>query len=174
MDSVSHYNLRNSENLVLPFCRLENTRNSFFPTTIKEWNNLDATIKSSETLSKFKVNLRNKLGTVPDYYYHGERRYNIILTRLRNSCSNLNYDLFRFNITDNSTCDCGAPIENNYHFFFECPRYIEPRNTLYMNLHWIDQLDLNTILNGSELYDKNENMRICKEVLHFIKNTNRF
>ena len=34
-------------------------KNSFFPSTISEWNNLDCKIRNSESLSVFKKNLLN-------------------------------------------------------------------------------------------------------------------
>ena len=45
--SLSQYNLRNSNNYVLPNCRLEINKKSFFPSTTRDWNNLSPEIRNS-------------------------------------------------------------------------------------------------------------------------------
>ena len=39
--TLSRYDLRNNTDLIVPFCRLERTRTSFFPETIRCWNELN-------------------------------------------------------------------------------------------------------------------------------------
>ena len=43
---------------------------------------------------------------VPCYCLVGDRRTNILLTRIRNVCSCLNADLNRVNLTDSPVCNC--------------------------------------------------------------------
>ena len=57
--SVSLYNLRNSNNYVLPNCRLEITKKSFFPFSTRDWNNLNPEIKNSGNTNIFKRKIKN-------------------------------------------------------------------------------------------------------------------
>jgi hypothetical protein len=52
--SVSQYNFRNSNNYVLPNCRLEITKQSFYPSTIRDRNNLSSEIRNSGNINIFK------------------------------------------------------------------------------------------------------------------------
>jgi hypothetical protein len=52
---VSQYDLRNSNNYVIPNCRLEITIKSFFPSTTRDWNNLNPEIRNSGNIYKFEV-----------------------------------------------------------------------------------------------------------------------
>ena len=59
MQSTSVYPLRNWNDIILPFCRLSSTRDSFIPFTIKMWNGLNSTIRNVDTFrSKFKSELK--------------------------------------------------------------------------------------------------------------------
>ena len=135
MQSTSVYLLRNWNDIILPFCRLSSTRDSFIHSTIKMWN----TIRNVDTLSKFKEELKKideaENHVVPKHYFHGPRKLNIILTQLRSSASFLNYDLFRVGIVSDSSCRCGGPLENLKHFFLDCPIYLQARTTLIDNLN---------------------------------------
>ena len=53
-NEVIHYNLRNNNDLRVPFSRLESFRRSFVPTATKLWNLLDIEIRSSHSLNVFK------------------------------------------------------------------------------------------------------------------------
>ena len=54
------YFCRNSENISQLRKKHGFFRNSFFPSTIKEWNNLDPQIRKSESISIFKSNILNR------------------------------------------------------------------------------------------------------------------
>ena len=90
--------------------------NSFFPSTLKLWNELPLNIRNSSSVSQFKANVRSPHLKPSNYLYVGERKYNILLTRLRHNCSSLNSDLFNVNIIQFSNCSCGALTENVNHF----------------------------------------------------------
>ena len=64
-----------------------------------------------------------------------DRLYDIILTRIRHNCSNLNADLFLVNISANSNCRCGAVKENAHHYFLECILYVKQRNRLFSSIN---------------------------------------
>ena len=55
--SVSQYYLRNSNNYVIPNCRLEMTKRSF-PFTTRDWNNLNPEIRNSGNINIFKRKLK--------------------------------------------------------------------------------------------------------------------
>jgi hypothetical protein len=116
--SVSQYNLRNSNNYVLPNCRLEITKKSFFPSTTRDWNNLSPKIRNSGNINIFKRKKKILLEKVPFYFGWGDRKLNIIHSRLRNMCSSLN----------------GHGFEDCIHFFLECPFYNENRVILLNKL----------------------------------------
>jgi hypothetical protein len=46
--------LRNGNDIILPFCRLSLTRDSFVLATGREWNNINLSVRNFDTLSKFK------------------------------------------------------------------------------------------------------------------------
>ena len=121
--AISCYDLRNSDNFEVPFTRLCSFETSFFPSTLKLWNELDLCIRNIPSTSQFKSSVRNLPPKPLNYLSAGERKFNIILTRLRHRSSSLKSDLFTINIIDNRKCRCGAEVENAEHYFFECLLY---------------------------------------------------
>ena len=61
---------------------------------------------------------------MPQYFYTGSRKAQILHTRLPTNCS---LDLFMKNITDSPLCSCGS-VEDAEHFFFHCHKYLAQRN----------------------------------------------
>ena len=114
---VNAYNLRNSDNYVVPRCRLKTSANSFIPSSVKLWNNLDTSIRNVPTISIFKKRIKSEIFKAPEYYGEGPRNLNILHTRLRYQCSSLNADLKRINVINNPKCSCGSPYEDACHFF---------------------------------------------------------
>ena len=91
------YNLRNRNNIAIPRVRLSVPQNSFFPATISLWNNLSENTRNMPTFNSFKRSLEplNRHS-----FNNGrilERKYEVILARLKYSCSSLNADLHRVN-----------------------------------------------------------------------------
>ena len=120
VSDVSTYELRNSYNYVVPRCRLRASSNSFVPSSVRLWNNLDTgiSIRNSPTISTFKNRIKTLCIKAPEYYGEGPRKLNILHTRLRYQCSSLNADLKRINVINDSKCTCGSPYEDAYHFFY--------------------------------------------------------
>ena len=56
------YDLRNSNNYTIPNCRLEMTKKSFFPSTTRNWNNLNPEIRNSGNITILKEKLKYYLG----------------------------------------------------------------------------------------------------------------
>jgi hypothetical protein len=74
------YNLRNQTDYSNPFTRLQLYRNSFFPSSIKLWNNLPLEIRSAPTVSSFKKSLINDVNLLKPsrYYSYGCRVLNVL------------------------------------------------------------------------------------------------
>lgn len=180
IQSLTTYPLRNGEDIVMPFCRLSITRESFIPSTIKEWNKLDVSLRNVDSLAKFKTRIKpNKVNAhrVPLFYTSGPRKINIILTQLRCSASFLNYDLHKVNIIADPYCRCGCGIEDANHFFLICPLYQIQRTELLNNLEWIPdtiQIDTYLFLHGCSDFSDNNNQKLLNEICKFIKNSKRF
>ena len=77
---------------------------------------------------------QHRLHIVPKHYLYDPRKLNIVVTQLRCSVSSLNNDSYRVNIISNPSCQCGVDFENNNHYFFEGPHYLNIRTTLFYNL----------------------------------------
>ena len=88
------YGLRNRNDFVIPKYRLSSTNSSFLPSTLRLWNELDHTSRSSPSLNIFKNAITPDLNTLkpPNYYGFGDRKINIIHTKVRYQNSSLKYD----------------------------------------------------------------------------------
>ena len=150
---------RHSNNIPAIHTRQNYFKNSFFPSTISELNNLDCKIRNSGSLSIFKKNLLNFIGPCTNSIFNIHNAYGIkLLTRLRLGLSHLCDHKFRhcFQDTLNPLCHCGNGTETITHFFLHCPSFHTPRQTLLNNIrnineqvlsHGEDQL-IQTILYG--------------------------
>ena len=111
----------------------------------------------------------------PNYFSAGNRKINIIHTKLRHNCI-LNNDLFRRNVIGSLLCSCGQ-VENSYHFFFSCPLYKQARNRLFNELLKIDQtniIDTHLLLWGNEALPESLNKIIFAHVHYYIRDSSRF
>ena len=89
--------------------RTEVFRNSFFPYTVNEWNNLDNIIKSSDSFLMFKKRMLNLMRPRCNKTYGIHNQTGLkLLTRLRLSLSHLNDLKFNHNFRDciNPLCSC--------------------------------------------------------------------
>ena len=117
-------------------------RNSFFPYTVNEWNNLDNIIKSSESYLMFKKRILN---LIRHKCNETNRIHNPtglkLLTCIRLSLSHLNDHKFNHNFRDciNPLCSCSLSIENNVHFFLHCHHSSLQKQTLMNNIKSIDK-----------------------------------
>ena len=176
------YNLRNRSNFTIPFCKTLLFQRSFIPRTLHLWNNLAAKLTKCTTLSSFKKtlhksycpsNYRSKLRQ--KLFNSGTRYWNCIHARLRLGCSKLNKHLFRnLHVIDSEKCICGNPCESVYHFFFECPLFIESRVELFSSLSHITALDLDLFLHGKHELSHDQNCYLFSQIQKYLKNTRRF
>ena len=167
------YQLRNNQNFEVPFTRLCSFENSFYPSTLRLWNDLDIETRNSPTLLEFKRKIKNVQDKPISHSFVGERTQEIALVRIKHNCSSLNADLNRVNIVPSPFCTCGPSIENANHYFFHCPLYHVSRNRLIASLPPV-VITIETVINGHESLTREANQQIRKSVLQFIKETGRF
>ena len=152
---------------------------------MREWNQLDESIKVSPTVPVFKGELmslirpqkRSLLG------FHNIEGV-LLLTRLRVEFSNLREHRFRHNFQCSSpVCFCQTGIENNEYFLLHCPRHSSHRrdlldrisNVVDVNPTNLSSTDLcNLLLCGNSCFSVDTNHHIIKSTISFIKSTSRF
>ena len=111
---------RNHNNILLSNVKHEYFRNSFFPSTVIEWNKLDNNIRNSESVSAFKKQILKFIRPSPNSTFNVHIPHGIkLLTRLRAALSHLREHKFRHNFQDSLDpfCNCGLHIEITIHFF---------------------------------------------------------
>ena len=161
IQSTTIYPLRNGNDIIVPFCRLSLTRDSFVSATVREWNNLNLPVRNLDTLSKSKKGIRSSISMpIPRHYSCGPGKLNIIIKQLGCNAYFLNYDLCKVKMFSNASCNCGAPCENSHHFFFDCDKYTDNREIIFNSLNWLPSninIDVNLLTKGSDLltYEKN-------------------
>ena len=145
---------------------------SFIPKTIREWNKLPSELKLQSSYSKFKRLLLKLPSFRPKssnkYYNLGKRGINILMSRIRMECSDLNSHKRKRGLRDTAACECGAENETPTHYFLHCKRYSLQRQVLISE---VGPLSLNQILHGSDL--SNPHLFI-NSVSKFIYTTKRF
>ena len=60
IQSTTVYPLRIGSDIIIPFCRLSNTCDSFIPSTIRQWNSLDPSLRNMESIANFKTELTKR------------------------------------------------------------------------------------------------------------------
>ena len=173
VQNISHYNLRNANDLKSVNSRTTQYFNSFLPSVIRDWNSLPCADRNVETIDSFKRHLNQHRATVPKYFYTGNRKLQILHTRLRLGCSSLNYDLFLKNIVESPLCRCGD-VENTEHFFLRCTLYTAQRVELLRQVSEYCTVTLDILLKGNALLSIESNQDIFVAVQNYITSTNRF
>ena len=111
---------------------------------------------------------------VPIHLCVGDRKSNILSTKLRNRCSELNTDLFRVNLIDSAACSCGCNIEDARHFIFIYTKYQKERQLLLRSLGNFHPITLDTLLFGNDRFNSNDNITIQIALQKYIIDTERF
>ena len=173
VDSFSRYNLRNANDIRITEARTNLYYQSFLPSVLRDWNSLDAEDRTSASVSSFKNRLNRNTMTIPIYFYVGDRKLQVLHTRLRTKCSSLNYDLFLKNIVESPLCNCGS-IGSAQHYFFHCSRYTDIRRNLINNLSQICTISVDPLMYGDNSLSLPSNNTIFRYVQAFIKDSKRF
>ena len=181
------YPLRNSQNFILPLCRINKYKNSFYPDVISSWNTMDPSIKNANSLSIFKSNFLNiirpkKKSIFEIFDPDGTKR----VFQLRVGLSPLKAHKFRHNFIDTPTdiCNCTLNIESTKHFLLDCPLHRAHRATLMNSINPLlimngledisnDNL-VQLLLYGHDSFTLFENQLVMKSTIQFIKDTDHF
>ena len=169
----SRYNLRNDRNLRNIYTRTSNYASSFLPSTIQEWNSLPIDVRFSPSLEVFKHKLNIGNPAPNKLYLVGERRLQVLHTRLRNSCSSLSHHLYLNHVIESPNCQCGS-VESTEHYFFKCNMYNQIRRTLFHTISTISSFSINVILYGDNSKDFRTNKIIFLAVHKYINDSKRF
>ena len=98
-----------NQNYEVPYSRLCSYENSYFPSTLRLWNELDQDTRNSSSVLEFKNRIKSLDTDKPTKYTISRERANeIYLTRIKHNCSSLNEDLNRVNIVPSALCSCGT------------------------------------------------------------------
>jgi hypothetical protein len=178
-------------NITIPAQRTTAYQKSYFPQSIKDWNNLDRKLKQAPSIENFKDKLKATSNQKPNpLYHHNNNRAAINQTRMRLGLSALSSQRCDYNHIDNPKCNfCSAKVEDPCHYFMTCPNFSVHRPELMINACAIlfpydIQVDfrarsfrnffIKTILGGSTvltLADNKQLMDICQK---FIRDSQRF
>ena len=123
--------------------------NSFFLSTEIEWNNLDKSIRSSESFALLKKNIFQFIQPTPNRTSNCHSPIGIkLITRLRLGLSDLRDHKFKHNFLDclNPICCCGKDIETTVHYLLHCPIFSDERSIFFNNFRSIDE----NVLSGSD------------------------
>ena len=115
--------------------------NSFFPSTLIEWNDLDINIRNSESYATFKKNILRFIrpSENPILNYHNPSGIKLI-TRLRLGFSHLREHKLSHNFQDtlNPICSCGENIETTTHYLLHCSNYLNERIAFLTNVQNVE------------------------------------
>ena len=120
----STYRARNIDNIPQFNVRHTFFRNSYFPSIVTEWNNLDKSIRNSESFSIFKKNILKFIRPSPNSIFNCHNSKGVkLLTRLRLGLSHLRDSKFKhsFQYSLNPICNCGTDVETTTHYLLHCP-----------------------------------------------------
>ena len=127
-DRVKFYSTRSSQidNLSSIKTRSNFFWNSFFPSTITEWNKLDHDICNNDSLNVFKLSVLKFVRPVVNSLFVINNPYGLkLLTRLCLGLSHFRYHKYRHYFQDciNPICVCGLEIGTTTHFLLQYPLF---------------------------------------------------
>ena len=115
------------------FCHTDYFKNSFFPSTVLEWNKLSPEIRNSESVHIFKRKIKKgvSIDKCSIFNIHDPKGIKL-LTRLRVGLSHLREHKFRHNFqnTLNPLCSCNLEPETTSHYLLRCSFYNNLRKSL--------------------------------------------
>ncbi len=170
------YHLRNAKETPGVKARTSAFQNSFYPQTIKDWNELDYEIKNAPSIGSFKKKLKETKHKPPDWFYSGDRKCSIIHARMRMLCSSLNEHLYsHLHVIDNPECQCGSYRETAKHFLLECPMFAIERQIMIRCLRELGFIpSFENLLYGSSIDTIDMNIKAVGIIHTFFNSTGRF
>ena len=113
--TTRRYSSRNANNIPLVRANTNYFMNTFFPSTITEWNKLDLSIRKSTSLNIFKSRLLRFVRPLENSVFTCHNPIGIkYLTSIRLGFSHLRYHKFKHGFLDafDPLCSCSTAIEN--------------------------------------------------------------
>ena len=167
------------------YCRTDCFKYSFFPSTLRDWFNLDEFIRCAESISIFKNRLLSLIRPVQSSVFNiFDPKGLKLLTRLRLEFSHLNEHRFRHNFEScvNPLCSCSLTTEDTEHYLLHCHHFTHHRidlmnsvNSVIHNFESLSDLDKKAILlYGDPGLDNNKNKLILEATINYIKVSERF
>ena len=165
------YQTRSGDKFLHIYCRTECSANSFFPYTIKEWNNSSPEIRKSVSHEVFKNLLLKVIRHSPNSLFNVPGSLGIKpLARLRLGLSHLREHKCNHNLQDtiNLLCSCSLESESTTHFFPRCLNFTDLPKCLMNELVKTDSCILTLdqksftklLLYGDGRYDSKTNKSI--------------
>ena len=166
-------------------CKTSRYKNSFFPDSIKSWNDIGADFSSSTSIGQFKKNINVLIRPKPKPVFGIHDPVGLrFLFQLRVGLSPLNCHKCSHNFADTPTdwCNCHCAPEDASHFLLSCDLFSLPRVDLRTSVSNILELNnLNHLSECFEIYiyghhslDDKDNKTILLSTIKFIKDTDRF
>ena len=160
-------------------------KNSFFPSVIIEWNNLDISIRNSKSLSTFKKSILQFIGPSPSSTYNCFNKKGIKhITRLRLGLSHLCDHKFKHGFLDslNPICSCRLDVETTCHYILHCPNFTNERSILLSIVLTINESSLTScdasvvkaLHNGDKSLDLETKTLILNAALDFVLSSKGF
>ena len=166
--------------------RTERFCTSFFPNSIKSWNNLDPTVRNAPSLAIFKKRIISLIRPPKKEIFNMSDRKGLQwIFQLRVGLSNLKKHKSNHNFKDtiNDSCSCNSGTETTRHFLLLCPNYNLPRINMLNNVKSIldrNNIDIDTInqvnllLYGYRTLNYSDNHKILEQTVKFIYLSKRF
>ena len=181
IDKKSEYKLRAGHNIQQIKTKKTYFYTSFFPSTIREWNNLNTDTQDALSFEVFKSRLKSKINFNKAYLWCNDRA-SINLSHIRMGLSALNQQRKVFHFIESGSCsNCNANRESISHYFLHCPNFAVPRIEMLQYLNDVLQKPTNSltetklielILFGTGNY--NEDKKLFETVTKYITKSKRF
>ena len=181
IDKKSEYKLRAGRNIQQIKTKKTYFYTSFFPSTIREWNNLNIDIQDALSFEVFKSRLKGKISFNKAYLWCNDRA-SINLSHVRMGLSALNKQRKAFHFIESGSCPyCNANRESISYYFLYCPNFAAPRVEMLQYLNDVLQEPTNS-LTETKLIELivfgtgnfNEDKKLFKTVTKYITKSKRF
>ena len=180
-----NYGLRRANIFDQPTEQTNRYSNTYFQNCPKEWNRLDISVPSSQTISELKKKLIQIVRPVKRSFLNVHDLYGVkLLIWLRVEFSDLRSHRYNHNFhCTESSCFCQTGVEDNEHFLLHCPRFSTQHKTLLdlvSNLVGTDIMCLSSkelctlLLYGNNDFSYLVNHGVVEETIKYSKNTNKF
>ena len=147
------------------YARTASYSNSFLPSTLSDWNRLQ-----EDSIHSFKTPINSERPNHNPLFPFGERRSQIVHTRIRTNCSAFDEHLLMRNVVASPLCRCGLK-ESPFHYVIECQLYINIRAELLNTISMYSVPSAQTILYEDNILGYQTDPNIADAVHTFIVNS---